>query len=81
MSSRKAVRVRVAFQNYSVGDIFYPTGIYRDELIGRGLVERAEEHDKDKPKVKPKPRTKNTRRNRTGKRVEMQTMSGGEARG
>lgn len=35
----KPLRVVRAFEGYRVGDIIYPTGLFRGELIRRGLCE------------------------------------------
>jgi hypothetical protein len=39
MLGKRACRVRVAFGSYRVGDVIYPTGVYRDQLRARGLIE------------------------------------------
>lgn len=36
---QKFFRVKVAFGCYVVGHVFQPTGIYRDVLINRGIIE------------------------------------------
>ncbi len=86
MTSRKAVRAKMAFYGYDKGDIFYPPGVYRDELIACGRVERAPEMDTDAPKLASKVKAKvkrRTRKARGGKSgtVESQVMTAGEVRG
>jgi hypothetical protein len=39
MLGRSPCRVISAFNRYSVGDLVYPTGVFRDYLINRKLIE------------------------------------------
>ena len=47
----KPLRVIAAFQYYSVGDIIYPTGIYRDQLKNWKLCEEVERDEGDAVEV------------------------------
>ncbi len=38
----KSYRVKLAFEQYSVGAIIQPTGLWRDSLLSRGFIERVE---------------------------------------
>lgn len=62
MKKMPAVRVRIAYGPYRVGQILYPTGLLRDQLLGRGLVELVNEAS---PTVvePPKPRRRRTAAN------------------
>jgi hypothetical protein len=43
----KPLRVIAAFGNYNVGDIIYPTGIYRDQLKNQRLCTELERDEGD----------------------------------
>jgi hypothetical protein len=43
------VRVIRAYENRLVGQVFYPTGLLRDALVRKGLVERVQPPAEDPP--------------------------------
>ena len=50
-------RVKVAYHSHRVGDVIEPTGIWRDQLIRNGFIERVEcvEIDTRPALLKPAP--------------------------
>lgn len=61
----KNFEVILAFENYRVGQVIQPTGLWRDNLLGRGYIKAVEEvspanETRQEPKVKRKKREEKT---------------------
>lgn len=51
----KPYRVILAYGTYSVGDVVYPTGLLRDQLLRAGLIEPIQEPIAEEPAEAPVP--------------------------
>lgn len=47
----KQFKARIAFGPYRVGDKLQPTGMYRDTLVKRGLIEEVQDEPVPEPRV------------------------------
>ena len=54
----KKFRVLKAFQNYSVGDVIEPEGIWRGNLLADGLIEEVRDTSEQPPTEFPQPQPK-----------------------
>ncbi len=57
MSPQRAYRIKLAFDSFSVGQIIYPTGLWRGELLSKGFIEEHDPTKAEEPPPPPKPPT------------------------
>ena len=85
----KPLRVIAAFGYYSVGDVIYPTGMYREQLIQQKLCEAVQRDEGEgvecatvapaecaATRMAPKGRRRRRRQEREAKGVQVETQGG-----